>query len=64
MNIRTFYLLKCRNKANIVIASGKSTSISGAIGEFKNLFPDLKLDQDGYYKIGDVTYCIASKAGE
>jgi hypothetical protein len=64
MNIRTYYLLKCHNNANIVIASGKSSCISGAIGEFKNLFPNLKLDQYGYYKIEDVTYCVASKAGE
>lgn len=64
MNIRTFYLLKCYKNGNNVISESRNIGISGAITTFKNLFPNLKLDENGYYKIADVSYCIATGMGE
>ena len=43
----------------MVIAEEECVTITGAISSFKGTFPNLKLDEHGYYKIGDVTYCVA-----
>ena len=59
MNIKRYYLLKCHNNSNMVIAEEECVTITGAISSFKGTFPNLKLDEHGYYKIGDVTYCVA-----
>lgn len=60
--MKTYYLAKLFNGSNLVLATCKRTCEHDAIQYFRSLgYP---LNEHGYFKEGEVTYCVAVNAFE
>jgi hypothetical protein len=60
--VRTYYLAKLFNGSNLVLATVQRTCEQDAIEYFRSL--GYLLDENGYLKEGDTTYCVAVNAFE
>ena len=56
--MKKFALLKLKYNANQVVADHECIVIAEAIQYFKQL-SQLPLDEHGYYKNGETTFCVA-----
>ncbi len=68
--MKKYYLLRLVNNSNFVLYETESPDRARAIAEFKSLFqgnPEfshINLDDDGYAKVGNVSYCVATNWNE
>lgn len=57
--MKRFALLWLEYNANKVIFDTKAKDASTAIAQFNKSLTGMKLDEHGYFKMGEVTFCIA-----
>ena len=57
--MKKFYFLYLENNSNKVLLECSRHTKTEARYYFQNYYPHLKLDNDGYAKAGNVSYCIA-----
>jgi hypothetical protein len=62
--MKTFFLLELKFGANMVLNEIKRDNEGQAIEYYQKLYPELRLNDNGYAKSGHVSYCIARKFGE
>ena len=63
---KTFYLLRLQYGGNSVMNEVKYENEGQAIAFYQRLYPELKLNNNGYASEGasTVSYCVATKFGE
>jgi hypothetical protein len=59
--MKTYCLLLLRNNANTAIAEIEATSKAAAVQHFQLAKPELKLNEAGYAKHGNTSYCVAEQ---
>ncbi len=62
MKAKRFAFLELFENSNRVIAEGEYENKMVAVAAFQQKFPHLILNDDGYYKIGNLSYCVAEYA--